>query len=339
MPLPLIPAIVAGAAAVSTAVGAKKGVDATKNMKETKSILEDLERRYKRAFDTFELQKESSNATFEEVGKTKLYILTDTFPTFTREFGKLKNVNFSDKTKFDSLNSIPDSHQLLRDVEKQSVKAAEVLSAGLSSLAGGAVAAFGAVGATTAFASASTGTAIATLSGVAAKNATLAFLGGGALKAGGLGVAGGMTVLGGIALAPAIAIGGMLFESNTRKKLEEAKSERAKINTEIEKLNKGADLMSTLQSKANQVNVLLGEVQMLFSTSIQRLQEIVSVEGTDYENFRKESQDAVFQTYQIAAIMKKLLDQSLINEQGKLNTAVNSTLIDTKRFVDELNRK
>ena len=336
MPLPFIPLIVAGAAAVSTAIAGKKGYDSYQNIKETKEIAEQTEKRYKSAFNNFESTRKQTNERFEKYGKVKLEVLNGSMSSFVKEFKKLKNVDFSNNTAIDSLDKVSDIDFFMREVEKQTVKAAQIMGSGVSAIAGGGLAAMGAMGAATTFGLASTGTAIASLSGVAATNATLAFFGGGSLAAGGLGMAGGMVVLGGIALAPALALGSIIFASSTEKKLEKMKTQRAEINVEIEKLNSAKNIMSEIGTYTVKVNQLAKNVDQLLSKYVGILAQIIDAKGNDYRSFQSNEKELTKHTYELAVVMKHLLDSSIIDEEGKLSKTLDETIQLTKKHISNI---
>lgn len=156
MPLPLIPLIVAGAAAASAAVAGKKGYDSYQNMKETKELAEKLESMYKKAYKNFEKSRDETNKTFEDYGRLKLEILYGTMKQFVENFKQIKNVYFKGEAVTDEFVLNSEVEQFILNIEKQVVKARQVMTAGIASLAGGGLAAMGAVGATTTFAAAST---------------------------------------------------------------------------------------------------------------------------------------------------------------------------------------
>ncbi|MDF2789135.1 MAG: hypothetical protein K0S80_2233 [Neobacillus sp.] len=330
MPLPFIPLIVAGAVAASTAVAGKKGYDSYQNIKETKEIAEEIERKYKSAFNSFESIRKETNKTFEQYGKDKLEILNGTMTSFVKEFKKLKHVDFSDNTKIDHIGNVADIEFFLKEVEKQTIQATQILGSGASALAGGGLAAMGALGAAGVFGVASTGTAIASLSGIAATNATLAFLGGGSLAAGGLGMAGGMAVLGGIALAPALALGSVIFAASTEKKLEKMKAQRADIEVEIHKLNSAKNVMAEIGSYTVKVNELAKNLEKLLAKYVANLEFIIGVRGNDYRSFQSNEKELTKHTYELAVVMKHLLDSAIIDEKGKLSKTLDGTIQSTK---------
>jgi hypothetical protein len=331
MPLPLIPLAVAAAAAASAAVAGKKGYDSYQNIKETKDIAETTEYKYKLSFNHFEKAREKTNKEFENYGQQKLKILDGSMARFVQEFKQLKNVEFKDSTVMDQFSRIEDIDLFMKEVEKQTVKAGQIMASGISAIAGGGLAAMGALGAATTFGLASTGTAIASLSGVAATNATLAFLGGGSLAAGGLGMAGGMAVLGGIALAPALALGSIIFASSTEKKLEQMKKQRAEVNVEIAKLDKAKNVMNEISQYTVEVNELAKGMDQMLDQLVAQLSWIIKSNGVDYRNFNVHEKELTKNTYEVAVIMKHLLDTSIIDENGKLSSGLADTLQTTKQ--------
>ena len=335
MVLPLIPLIVAAATAASATVAAKKGYDSYQNVKEAKEIAEATERKYKRSFHKFEQARQQTNAVFESYGETKLMILNGTMKSFVKNFRKLKNVHFSNKTVIDSIDSVSNVDHFMREVEKQTIHASQIVVSGISALAGGGLAAMGALGATTTFAAASTGTAIASLSGAAATNATLAFLGGGSLAAGGLGIAGGMAVLGGIALAPALAIGSLIFASSTEKKLEEIKKQRSEIEVEIKKLDAARNVLDEIQGYTLKMKQLAQCCDQLFAKYIDKMKKIISSSGSDYMKFRYEEQQVIQRAYQLAVIMKHLLDTPIINEDGAVSPLLKEVMAKTEKHLSQ----
>lgn len=326
MPLPLIPLVVAGITAASAALAGKKGVDSYNNIKETKIIAEETERQYKKVYTLFEEQREQTNNEFENYGTLKLEILSTSMAEFVGEFSKLKHVDFTDNTVLDNIGKAKNVNMFLREVEKQAVKAAQVMTAGVSSIAGGGLAAMGALGAATTFGAASTGTAIASLTGVAATNATLAFFGGGSLAAGGLGMAGGMAVLGGIALAPALAIGSVIFATSTEKKLAEIKIQQAEVEVEKEKLKSAIHVMSNIQRYTVKFKNLAEEMNILFIRKIMQLSLIIDKVGVEYPAFSEEEKLIVQQTYKLAVTMKYLLDISILTDDGDLSPSLDGVL-------------
>jgi hypothetical protein len=336
MPLPLIPLIVAGAVAASTAVAGKKGYDSYQNIKETNDIAEVTEQRYKTAFNSFENTRKETNIRFENYGKVKLEVLHGSMSSFVKVFRKLKNVDFYNNTKIDSLERVSDIDFFMREVEKQTVKAAQIMGSGASAIAGGGLASMGALGAAGVFGVASTGTAIASLSGVAATNATLAFFGGGSLAAGGLGMAGGMVVLGGIALAPALALGSVIFAATTEKKLEQMKKQKAEIDVEIEKLNSAKNIMVEIGNYTVKVNDLAKSVDKLLKKYVGILSQIIGVRGNDYRSFRLDEKESTKHTYELAVVLKHLLDASIIDEDGKLSKTLDETIQVSKKHITNM---
>ena len=336
MPLPLIPLFIAGVTAASAALAGKKGYDSIQNIKETKEIAEQLENEYKHALEEFETQREDTNDTLETYGKLKLEILDGSMKEFVESFKVIKNVEFTDHKITDEFIKHSEVDQFILAVEKQVVRAGQMLTAGLASLAGGGLAAMGAVGATTTFAAASTGTAIAALSGIAAKNATLAFLGGGSLSAGGLGIAGGTMVLGGIALAPALALGSLIFAFSTQKKREEMVAKKAEVQTEIEKLISATLVMAQIQITTKSMSELVEQAAELLTIQTKEMERVISESGTNYSNYYEKEQTIIFTNYKLAVIVKDLLNSTILDEEGQLAENLQAAMGSGKQELDQL---
>lgn len=326
MPLPLIPFIVAGVAAASAAVAGKKGYDSIQNVQETKTLAVKIERNYKEKYDDFEQARNEVNREFENYGAEKFDILEGSMSDFVAVFSKLKNVDFTDNTIIENLDKVKDVNLFMQEVEKQTIVAGQVLKVGISSVAGGGLAAMGALGAATTFGAASTGTALASLSGVAATNATLAFFGGGSLAAGGLGMAGGMAVLGGIALAPALAIGSLIFAASTEKKLEKMKTKQVEIEVEQQKLQSAKVVMTKISRYTKKMRMLAVQVNELFEDSVDSLSSIIDRCGIDYQNFSETQKIKVQQTYMLAVTMKHLLDTAILDGEGELSSSLTDVI-------------
>lgn len=333
LPLPLIPLLVAGAAAVSAAVAGKKGYDSFQNLKETKELAKLIESKYKSAYRNFETSRDETNTTFEDYGRLKLEILDGTMKQFIENFKQIKNVHFKGEAVTDEFVSNSEIEQFVLNIEKQVVKAGQVMTAGIASLAGGGLAAMGALGATTTFAAASTGTAIATLSGIAAQNATLAFLGGGSLAAGGLGIAGGTLVLGGIALAPALAIGSLIFAASTEKKLEEMYARKAEVDAEVQKLQSATNVMIQITRTTKSMQELAHSTNKLLLANISRMISIIEQKGNDFKNYFLEEQVTIHNNYKLAVIMRDILNTTILDEKGQLTPNLQSVVISEKQKI------
>ena len=333
MPLPLIPFIVAGVAAVSAAVAGKKGYDSYQNIQETNELAQQLESKYKSTYEKFETSRNNTNDDFEKYGLLKLSILDGSMKDFIETFKHIKNVNFTGEAVTDNFVSSKDIDQFVLNIEKQVVKAGQVMTSGIASLAGGGLAAMGAVGATSSLAAASTGTAIASLSGIAAQNATLAFLGGGALSAGGLGIAGGTMVLGGIALAPALAIGSLIFAASTQKKLEEMYAKKAEVNAEVEKLKSAINVMTQISSTTENMHDLADSTNKLFLDNINKMKVIINQRGNDFKSYIVEEQVIIHNSYKLATIMKDILNTTILNNEGNLMPNIQSVITAEKRKI------
>ena len=253
MPLPLIPLIIGGAAALAGAGGVGAGIHGAVKMKDAKDTMESADRRHRRNIARFEEKNTLTTTTMDNLGKLELEILSG-FEKFVDVFEQIAN-----KPEFKTIIKGNVSLPKYNKEELQNVSVgAGVLLGGLGGAAMGTAGGFAAAGATTsavmALGTASTGTAIASLSGAAATNATLAALGGGALAAGGGGMALGSAILGGATLGVGLLVGGIIFNVTGKKLSEKADEAWAQMKKQKLKL---IEFVPTLKNwKQLQTNIM-----------------------------------------------------------------------------------
>lgn len=281
-----IPFVLAGAAAVAGLAGVVKGGQAISNNHKAKDIVADAESLYESAKASLERQRVQTSADLDKLGKTKLYSWSNDIGTFLALFKKFKkvdckgNVNINEKLKL-QINNSGD----FRKMEIASLKANEVIKAGVSSLGAGALAGIASYGGAMMFASASTGTAIASLSGVAATNATLAWFGGGSLAAGGLGMAGGTAVLGGIVAGPVLAVAGFIMAAKSEENLASARKTYSEAKQAAEKMGTMTDFMKKVSDISKDYDGFILQFSKKYQTALVKLQDI-------YDRACKEQQDS-----------------------------------------------
>jgi hypothetical protein len=173
---------------------------------------------------------------------------------------------------------------------------------------------------------------------LAESDATLAWLGGGSLAAGGMGVAGGMAVLGGIIAAPVLAIGGMLFASKAKENLANARSDRAKARKAAEEMKTAMVKLEAIGSIAEMFRKVIGIVDKRMTGILNNLeQSLAAWENREKDNFINgiksflgikihpnyatmslDEQQTLHLSYQVAQVMKILLETPLLVQDGNL---------------------
>lgn len=327
MPLPFI----LGAAAVAAgAFGVKKGLDAKEDMEEAQDLLDDAKCISKDAEQSIEKSRKKTAKTIENLGRTKINILSTSMKDFVKEFSKIKNVDFKNSVGLEELCDFTPESSDFGNLQTASFKARDLASGGLGGIAAGSLMAagtYGAVGTAAFGAAASTGTAIAGLSGVAATNATLAWLGGGALAAGGFGMAGGMMVLGGLVAGPALAVGGVFMASKAKEALYEAEEYYDKARTFRTQAEKICSNLSLITKRANQIDNLLNQLDNYFVKSVEALTQVISIEGHNWNSYSDDSKKIVGASAQLAKTIKIILDTSLLDEKGNMEKAKTKSVI------------
>lgn len=317
MPLPLIPLIIGGAAALAGAGGVGAGIHGAVKMKDAKDTMESADRRHRRNVSRFEEQNETTTFTMDELGKTELEILKS-FSKFTEVFEKIHNKPEFEKISKDGVH-LPS--YTAEELKKTSVGAG-VLLGGLGGAAVGTAGGFAAAGATTAavmaLGTASTGTAIASLSGAAATNATLAALGGGALAAGGGGMALGSAVLGGATLGVGLLVGGVIFSITGKKLSDKADEAWAQMLQAEEEIDKICDYLVELDSVASQYFLTMTSIQESYVKQLSNLTTLVTVSNRrDWNMYTNEEKLLVENTALLVKLLYAMCKVQLVKKSGE----------------------
>lgn len=338
-----IPFILGGLAAAAAGYGIKKGLDAREDMEEANELNEDAQYLAKEAENRIDKARKNTATAIEELGRTKIEILSGNMKTFVKNFSRIKNVNFKDSIGLDELEDFtPDSVEF-SNLEKASFKASDIARGGLGGAAAGSLMAAGAFSAISHVgflgATAATGTAIAGLSGAAATNATLAWLGGGALYAGGFGMAGGMMVLGGLVAGPALAIGGAFMASKAKEALYDAEENYDKARAFNEQSLNITSELNEVAARADQIKAILLRLDNYFAISNDALLDVVCEAGTSWKNYDLEQKKIVGACAQLAKTIKIILDTSLLGENGKITKASQASLSLGEDLLDQKEQK
>jgi len=314
MPLPFI---LAGAA---IAFGLGQGMEALSN-RDRRRQAEDQHNHQK---ELLEKTRSSCLASFERLGRSKVEVRDTEMRQFAVSFAKLKNVSLTDVP---SMGDFPqDTLEAMEKVATNFAVDPEVIGSSLA--AGGAA---GLAAASTAYVAvgalgvASTGAAISGLSGAAATSATLAWFGGGALSAGGLGMAIGTAALGSIVAGPAIAIGSMVLNNKYKDDLD-------KIAEATEQMKTMEAKTSVIQSRADQMDMFLGQLREPLHQSLPQLETIVDRE-TDWRQLYSQEQEAVAVTTSVAYLISQLIHAPLVDAEGKAVEETKELLENIEEFL------
>ncbi|MBP2242955.1 hypothetical protein J2Z40_003537 [Cytobacillus eiseniae] len=341
MPLPLIPAIAAGIAAVSAAAGVKKGFEAKKDMDRAKSLNQTSQDIAKESEEFIDMAREKTNEAITELGQEKIRILSTSINEFVQSFEKIKNINLKNSEGIDELKNFNPTSESFKQLKEASFEAKKVAINGLAAVGSGALLAYGTYSVVMSglgglIVTATTGTALGTLSGVAATNATLAWLGGGALSAGGLGMAGGMAVLGGLVAGPALAIGGAIFASQAKTALNDAYGNYDKAKVFKKQARNIGIALKGIFTRANQLTELLQKLDVFFVYQVKLLEEIIESKGVNWESYSKSEQQEIYKCVQLAQAIKVILDTSLLKQEGELDEMSEQVLENGNQYLTGL---
>ena len=313
-----VTALCIGFAAITATIGASAAAKGGVNQHNAKKIAKDADERLLEGAERLNMLRKECNASLENLGKEKIYVLDNNMRRFLDAFTKLKNVDFTTSEGLNELSKLNIQQKDFDEIAHLTNIATSLVAGTASGAVGGALTAFGAYGAAMTFATASTGTAISTLSGVAATNATLAFFGGGSLAAGGLGVAGGSAVLGGVVAGPAIMIMGIIVNAQTGKNLENAKAYAAQADEVIAEYEAGGDECIGIRRRSYMFYNLLARLDAYFLPLIFKMEDIIHEEGIDYSLYSLDSKKTIASAAAVAVTIKSVLDTPILSESGAL---------------------
>lgn len=357
MPIPFILGGLAAAAGIAGLVKGKKSMD---NNNRAKELINEAEYIYNNSKNRLENQKERTTESLKSLGILKLNIWSNEIKKFLEVFKLFKNVRL--EKNIDTNYEFKVEKVRLKNMETASLKATEVITAGISSLGAGVLAGIASYGGAMMFASASTGTAIASLSGVAATNATLAWFGGGALSAGGLGMAGGAAVLGGIVAGPILAVAGFIMEAKSEENLEKARYTHSEAVLAAEKMDTVSNFMEKLQEiSINYENFIIGfrreykdllsEVEEMYKISYEKQSKLIINKikkffgikmEVDFTKLEKEEQELLHLLWLSTQILYQVLSTPILDKKGNIdkNTEeiLNEVILENKKL-DNLRQK
>jgi len=322
MPFPFL---IIGAAAVAGAYGTKKGLKAGFDNSYAKSLNKNSNLRVENASMRLDELRHQCCASLQHLGEIKMFVLNNSIRTFLDSFEKIKNVDFVESAGIMELNKLHIDKKAFEELDEMSKFSFSLAKGAAAGITGGSLVAFGAYSAAATFASASTGTAIASLTGIAAKNATLAFFGGGSLAAGGLGMAGGAIVLGGIVAGPALLLMGTILAAKAGKGLEDAKANAAKATEICEQLENGAVQCIAIRRRSYMFYNLLARLDAYLMPLIDKMEEIIRTEGTDYSKYSNDSKNIIAQAATTAVSVKAVLDTPILTDDGTLTIESETT--------------
>lgn len=312
MPIPFLGVI----AVLGGLYGVDKVITADEKMTSAKRINREAQDIADKVTKRCDEARNSTNDTLVKLGRTKLSIIAGSIHDFVENFSRIRNIDREDNTGLENLRNFKND---FRELEKASFNATELMSGGVGSITAGALTAAGAYGAVGALATGSTGTAISALSGAAATNATLAWLGGGAIAAGGGGMAMGTMVLGGLVAAPALIVMGLFMGAKADEALSKAESQRDEANKYAQDVKNACTVMEAISARAEQIKSLLEDMNDIFRPLVNRMTAIIDKRGTDWRNYSQGEKDLIGNTWQIAATIKRVIDTSLMKENGEFD--------------------
>lgn len=341
-----VPFILAGAAAVAGVTGVAKGASSISKNSQAKKIEASAQKEYHSAEESLERQRKKTTNSLETLGALKVDVWGKDMNGFVKSFHSFKNVRIEGGPELnDRLRLQIENPDCMKNMEVATVKAAEIVQAGVASLGAGALAGIASYGGAMMFASASTGTAIAALSGAAATNATLAWFGGGALAVGGMGMAGGTLVLGGIVAGPVLAVAGLIMNAKANENLAEARRVQAEVQDAVEKMEMMSDFMKKVSAISDDYANFIVRFRLVFHRVMEDMTAIEKRERAkmiwnrktsgmdtkiDFNALSASDQKKIHLAWLMAQALYSVLEAPILTQDGELETGAGDVLKDAE---------
>lgn len=343
-----IPFLIAGAAVLVGAYGAKKGYDAKCDYDEADKINSKARHLYDSAKKELEEERESTQLAMEALGVLKFNIFQNSIIPFQDIFTKLKNI---ESITIDGKEYELPSKEIVLKMVENNMELKEIVGGGITSLGAGGLVGLAAYGGVATFGAATTGTAISSLAGAAATNATLAWFGGGALGSG-LGIAGGTAILGGIVAAPILAIGGMMFAAKAEATKHDAYTNLEEAKLAAEEMNTALVVTKGIKTKVIELSHVLFELEQRFKPSIKMVEELTQelpkrglkakifslfgisiTQDLDLKKCSEEEKIKLYKAYESYQSIIKLLNTVVVSEEGMISNELQDKLFNKKDLI------
>lgn len=316
-----------GAIATATAVGAVSATGGAVKLNEAKETKQRAEELYQIERDKFDKVEESTNGVLTTLGENKIEIGAS-FTKFIDIYSKIKNK--PDVTQkgavSEKITLTPDELEKMKTV---AITMGDVLKIGVGSVGAGYLVSMGiSSAAISAAATATTGVAIGSLSGVAATNATLAAFGGGALSVGGGGMALGASVLSSLTVAPVVAVGGLMLGHKGKKSLDEANKSYDEVKNIVEELKESSKLLRKIRKVSKDLNQEIMKIYEIYNKLIVKMQDVI-VNKTDYLSFNNDEKNSFGGLVTTALLLKFLITQNILDDQNNINDNVRLAISDS----------
>ncbi len=296
-------------------------IDTYKTNKEAKQTLANAQDKIDNAKRKMERAHERATRSLENLGEVKLKISSECIGKFVELHKFFTDTQIDLKITGQGLMKAPVKIDFnVKELQKVSTNATEILQGGVASLSAGALAGVAAYGAVATLGTALTGTAIAALSGAAAKSATLAWFGGGSLAAGCAGIAGGTLVLGGIVLAPVLLVADSIFNAKAQERLAEAKKIYQEAKLAAEKMNTVRDFYYHVETIADDYINFLGNFRGIYDGLLNEMGKIVDrlkrIPNASANDLTKQEDKTLYITWLMTQILFNILKTPLLKEKG-----------------------
>lgn len=314
---------------------------------EIEELLNSAQLMYDQATSDFENQKQKTTKSLENLGKVKLDCWSNDMEKYIELFQFFNNIEVEKiddgDTWFLGSNETPET--MLINIKDASLKANEVVKAGVSSLGTGALVGIASYGGAMMFGSASTGTAISDLSGAAKKNATLAWFGGGSKSSGGFGMQGGAIVLAGITVASIAAVAAAIAGAKGKEKLAEAKKVYAQAENAAADMRVMITGMKGISKMSDNYLFFIKQVRRKYIPFLNEVEKIKNKYSSDdspyidYNVLTPVEQKTLHLSWLMTQIYYKVLSANIVNSDGAVELEAQEIINTSKKELKQIEKE
>lgn len=313
MPLPFILGALGVAAGVLGVGGHLSAKDTNEEAQRVSSKAKNL---YDSAKESLEKKQEESQEALLKLGYSKKNTLDNSMKQFLEVYERIKNISVKESKGLDEIANFTIEQQDAIHLREMTNLYSSAIGSSVAGAATGAVIALAASGSLSIVAG-----------GLSVAGTALSFgMVGTAASIAGSSVLAGLSATPLVAVvAPALLFTGFSASTKADENLEKAQTMMAEAKKEVKKMKISETLCDAIGKRAQMYDSLLEELDVMFCSSVQRLQGILEKKDrkcykSNYSSndFSKKELELIAVTRSLAGAVKSIIDTPILTNEGKL---------------------
>ena len=313
MPLPFLLGAIGVAAGV---VGVGGHLSAQETNEEAKKISHDAQKIYDAAKESLEKKQEKSQAALLELGYSKKNTLDNSMKQFLKAYERIKNISVKDSKGLDEISNFTIEQKDAIHLREMTDLYSSAIGSSVAGAATGAVVALAASGSLSIVAGSLSVAGTALSVGMVGTAASIA----------------GSTVLTTLTATPLAAIAapvllftGFSASSKADENLEKAQTMMAEAKKAVEQMKISETLCEAIEKRAQMYQKQLGELEIMYTASVQRLEKLVQKKDrrgrkSTYTSgdFSNKEIEIIAVTRSLAGAVKAIIDTPILTNEGQI---------------------